>query len=79
MRQFADLSFLLQSYDQAFLNYSAVKKDFHSSSPMHYAKALVSNSLFQGRGLGGLGIVLKLEVYTCPPLNIFIGHFAHNL
>ena len=41
-RQFADLSFLLQSYEQAFLNYSAVKKDFHVSSAwMHYAGAVV--------------------------------------
>lgn len=52
MRQFADLSFLLQSYEQAFLNYSAVKKDFHSSSAMHYAKALVSNGLYTS-GKGG--------------------------
>ena len=41
-RQFADLSFLLQSYEQAFINYSAVKKDFHVSSAwMHYAGAVV--------------------------------------
>ena len=45
-RQFADLSFLLQSYEQAFLSYSAVKKDFHTSSAwMHYAKTVVSSIL----------------------------------
>ncbi|CAI8014074.1 Trafficking protein particle complex subunit 8 [Geodia barretti] len=40
-RQFADLLFLLQSYDLAFANYCTVRKDFQSSSAwMHYAKTV---------------------------------------
>ena len=46
LRQFADIAFLLQSYDLAFQSYHQVKKDFRSANMcLYYAGAVVSESL----------------------------------